>query len=90
MHPLDMIESAKSEKQLLLACKMAKIPVATYSPGDGITRYRFCSDMAPVHDGYYDYFTGRSESHATVLGLRDAKAFALGFYHGMKRSSRND
>lgn len=44
------------------------LAVHTYSPGDGITRYRF---------GFGDsYFT--MEREATVLGFAQAEAFAMG------------
>lgn len=49
--------------------------IRTYSPGDGITRYRFFTDPAN------SYF-GPSSGIGTVLGFKAAETFANGFIAG--------
>lgn len=46
---------------------------ATYSPGDGVTRYRFSTLGG-------DYFAIRNEY--TALGIKEALAYAFGRVHG--------
>ena len=47
----------------------------TWSPGDGMTRYRFFTDHHAT-----DYFG--SEAQFTALGLKEAGAFVRGFQVG--------
>jgi hypothetical protein len=47
--------------------------VETYSPGDGITRYRFFRG-APAKQTYF----GPDSGINTALGFKEAAAFALG------------
>jgi hypothetical protein len=47
----------------------------TWSPGDGVTRYRFFTNHHVS-----DYFEG--EARFTALGLREAEAFVRGFQVG--------
>ncbi len=52
-------------------CKRADLHFATWSPGDGMTRYRFYSKPDCNYfgdDGIY-----------TALGLKDALSFARGY-----------
>ena len=54
--------------------------VDTYSPGDGVTRYRFFSENAA------NYFSGNGVF--TALGFKEAIAFARGLsvgYHNAKQ-----
>lgn len=54
--------------------------VTTYSPGDGVTRYRIGTTGAS--DGLHDYFGDRAE--VTALGASEAlvmlQAFIAGYY----------
>ncbi len=56
-------------------CEVGGFHVATYSPGDGVTRYRFFTK-----DGN-DYF-GPDEGDWTALGLKEAWAYARGRRQG--------
>lgn len=47
--------------------------VRTYSPGDGVTRYRFFR-LADVDDARQDYFGPKNGTH-TALGLKEARIF---------------
>lgn len=47
--------------------------VSTWSPGDGVTRYRFFKNAPRAQD----YF-GPHEPIYTALGLKEASAFARG------------
>lgn len=49
------------------------IVVATHSPGDGVTRYKFGRADLGYGDGYF----GMKKLH-TVLGVKAAEAFAAG------------
>jgi len=48
--------------------------VGTYSPGDGVTRYRFFSEPS----GYF----GPKSGIFTALGYKEADAFVMGYCHG--------
>lgn len=56
-------------RELQVACEKAGFYVDTYSPGDGVTRYRFSSKPA----GYF-----ASNGDYTALGMREAVAYARG------------
>ena len=43
----------------------------TYSPGDGVTRYRFFPVNAPANQNYF----GPANGIYTALGLKDARLF---------------
>lgn len=58
-------------ERLKKACELAGFYVNTYSPGDGVTRYRFTSNSDD------DYF-GPGHSDFTALGWRVAVAYATG------------
>jgi hypothetical protein len=55
------------------SCERAGLKVDTWSPGDGVTRYRFF--LANDSQGS-DYFGGRGIF--TALGLKEAFAFVNG------------
>ena len=55
------------------SCERAGLKVDTWSPGDGMTRYRFF--LAGDLQGY-DYFGGRGIF--TALGIKEAFAFVNG------------
>jgi hypothetical protein len=57
---------------LVLNCELQMF---TYSPGDGVTRYRFTSDKGRV-----DYFS--CHNMHTSLGLSDAITYAEGYFQG--------
>jgi len=59
-------------------CRENGFWVTTYSPGDGVTRYRFASDPG-------DYFAVRADF--TALGLKEATAYAIGRAHGLGQSA---
>ena len=50
--------------------------VHTYSPGDGVTRYRFFHN-APAKQTYF----GPANGAYTALGMKEAVAFAAGLGH---------
>lgn len=54
-------------------CANVGLYVDTYSPGDGVTRYRFDPERP-------DYFAMRGIY--TALGLKEAWAFANGYAYG--------
>jgi hypothetical protein len=56
-------------KELAQFCREHGFYVDTYSPGDGVTRYRFTSEPR-------DYFA--SDGDFTALGLKEATAYARG------------
>lgn len=65
----------KTKMQWLMDyCKRANLYVYTYSPGDGITRYKFSKDADS------DYFG--CQSYYVVLGFKEAEIFATGFLEG--------
>lgn len=55
--------------------------IDTYSPGDGITRYRFFTEPK-------DYFS--DNGLFTALGRKEALAFARGFCAGKLAKSESD
>ena len=55
--------------------------VATYAPGDGVTRYRFFTKET-------DYFAGGGIK--TVLGIKDAQLFADAFASGYMFATAQD
>lgn len=58
-------------------CEAAGFTFDTYSPGDGVTRYRFTKLGV---DGANDYFA--SFGDFTALGWKEALAYATGRVHG--------
>lgn len=56
-------------QRLKEACEAAGFYVSTYSPGDGVTRYRFSSEPG-------DYFAVQADF--TALGYKEACAYAIG------------
>lgn len=60
------------EQELRDACEAAGFTVRTYSPGDGVTRYRFST----IDERSGDYFAMRNEY--TALGLKEAWTYAAG------------
>lgn len=61
---------------------MAGFHVATYSPGDGLTRYRFFDEPS-------SYF-GPASARYTALGIREAETFALGLAYGATTARKVD
>lgn len=62
-------------EELDQACRQAGCYVRTYSPGDGVTRYRFFT----IKDGEKEstYF-GPKNGDYTALGFKEALAYARG------------
>lgn len=56
-------------EELREACEEAGFYLTTYSPGDGVTRYRFFSKPTDYFGGFGDY---------TALGYKEACAYAMG------------
>jgi hypothetical protein len=53
--------------------------VSTYSPGDGVTRYRFLTENV-------GYFAGSSNARLyTALGYKDAEGYLTAYTHGYWR-----
>lgn len=63
--------------ELVADAERAGLCVRTYSPGDGVTRYRFFEGNDPKQS----YF-GPADGIYTALGLKEAETFVAG---GMKR-----
>ena len=61
---------SRSER-LSAACRVVNLYVATWSPGDGVTRYRF-------FDSPGNAYCGPANGIFTALGYREACAFARG------------
>lgn len=61
-----------------LAC-LLDVCVRDYSPGDGVTRYRFFTCLQP--DANQDYFGPHSGDY-TSFGAAEAMAFLQGFGYG--------
>jgi hypothetical protein len=61
-------------KAILIAAEQAGVKVDSYSPGDGVTRYRFFT-TEPA-----EYFGGRGIY--TALGAKEAMTFIAGFAQG--------
>lgn len=57
--------------------------VATWSPGDGKTRYRFFNEAQ-------NSFFGPKNGIYTGLGYREAETFATGFRYGLGAAKRGD
>ena len=68
---------AKKKTRLdeLRECLPKGYSVETYSPGDGVTRYRFFH-KAPAKQSYF----GPDSGIYTALGMKEAVAFAMGLY----------
>lgn len=61
-------------KEVEEAYNYVGLHVDSYSPGDGVTRYRFFVEPP------YDYFAGRGIY--TALGRKDALTFVNGYRYG--------
>jgi hypothetical protein len=76
----------ESREEIEYLCLATGIKLATYSPGDGITRYRFYKpvliDGIPTRTAE-DYF-GIPDSRKiyTALGLKEAHVWSRGFRSG--------
>ena len=81
----------RKEKRIIILklCEACGLALDTWSPGDGITRYRFIVQ----NDESIDYF-GCSSQHRlyTALGLNEAYIWISGFESGVLagRSSRTN
>jgi len=64
-----------TKTQLGNLCIILGLTMYTYSPGDGVTRYRFFTDHHVS-----DYFDG--DQRFTALGLKEAVAFVRGYQVG--------
>jgi hypothetical protein len=67
-----------TKTQLRNLAVIAGLTLYTWSPGDGLTRYRF-------FDNHHisDYFA--ADGLFTALGIREAVAFARGYYLAAKK-----
>jgi hypothetical protein len=66
-----------TEKEVQQEATRLGVPLSTYSPGDGITRYRFGGESN-------EYFA--SSAWTTVLGARDALTWLAGYGHAASRA----
>ena len=69
------------QQQLTESAAMVGFRYATYSPGDGVTRYRFFT-----LDDDSSYF-GPSNGVGTALGIREAESFVRGVMVGRWHSA---
>ncbi len=60
-----------TKDELREACAKKKIYVRTYSPGDGVTRYRF---FKHAKNSYF----GPENGQYTALGMKEAVTYARG------------
>ena len=64
-------------QELEVEARRAGFLVRTYSPGDGVTRYRFFRiDDTP--DGVHQDYFGPASGIYTALGVKEARAFLAG------------
>lgn len=76
-----MAKRTTKREHLEAICRGVGFYFATYSPGDGITRYRFYPDAAGQENGArHDYFSGEAEW--TALGYAEAEVYAVGRRRG--------
>ena len=76
-----MAKRTTKREHLEAICAGVGFYFATYSPGDGVTRYRFYPDTARDEDGAkHDYFSGDGEW--TALGYAEAEVYAVGRRRG--------
>ncbi len=76
-----MAKRTTKREHLEAICAGVGFYFATYSPGDGVTRYRFYPDTARDEDGAkQDYFSGDGEW--TALGYAEAEVYAVGRRRG--------
>lgn len=73
------------DNQVEQAARAVGLYVATWSPGDGVTRYRFFTKTTPG-SSYADYHQG--DGIYTALGRKDAMAFISAY--GQGRSARTN
>jgi hypothetical protein len=64
-------------QELELEARRAGLLVRTYSPGDGVTRYRFFR-IADVPEGERQGYFGPANGCYTALGLKEAYTFVSG------------
>jgi hypothetical protein len=64
------------------AVSQSGLHMATYSPGDGVTRYRFFN-RSSARVGYFE-----SDGLFTALGRKEAYAFARGYLASAERRDR--
>lgn len=75
-------------RQMFELAERCKVHIATWSPGDGVTRYRFIDKRSEPH-WQWDYF---STSHPlyTALGLREASVWLLGYSAGLNTKLKRE
>jgi len=76
------------KRDMLALAERVGVKVVTWSPGDGMTRYRFIDTRS---EPYWDqtYF-GTSHSLYTALGLREATIWLLGYAAGVQRKYKRE
>lgn len=69
-------------KEFYALAESVGIHVATWSPGDGVTRYRFINKRSEP-EIEWDYFATLHPLY-TALGLREASVWLLGYAAGQQ------
>lgn len=64
------------------------VHISTYSPGDGVTRYRF-TDKRSEPEWNWDYFA-TSHPMYTALGLKEASTWLLGYAAGTQNKWKRE
>lgn len=79
---MDKVKVLSRKERLVARAEDAGLTFSTWSPGDGMTRYRFFDDTALNSD----YFGG--EPVQTCLGLREAEVWLRGYVAGKHAGRR--
>jgi len=75
-------------QQLFNLADTVNVHIATWSPGDGVTRYRFI-DKRSEPSWCWDY-DATSHPLYTALGLREASVWLLGYASGLNTKYKRE
>jgi len=68
----------RTRKDILRRAEYLGLHVTTYSPGDGVTRYRFSREDL-------DYFALGGNNSFTALGVKEADAMLDAYLYGIEK-----
>lgn len=81
---MDKVKVLSRKERLVARAEDAGLTFDTWSPGDGMTRYRFFDGTARDSD----YFGGHGDEVQTCLGLREAEVWLRGYVAGKHAGRR--